>query len=147
VISYFEIAICLFIKAYILINYYSLKQNSNTAQAVQNSNLTSSANPNSRLMQFNRLATERKTVHVMSSNINKDLQNKRDKLLNSYNQPHLTGAGGAATSSGVGNLNSNTLTHQSYVPGQSTLDYTMNSRSNTNTGSFLQKLSSKFSRR
>lgn len=96
-------------------------------------------------MQFNRLATERKTVHVMSSNINKEIQNKRDKqLLNSYNQSTLASqASGAYT----GTLNSNTLTHQSYVPGQSTLDYTMNTRSNTNAGSFLQKLSSKFSRR
>lgn len=87
----------------------------------------------------------------MSANINKDLQNKRDKqVLNSYNQANAqASAGGGAVALGPNNtLNSNTLSHQSYLPGQSTLDYTMTTgRNHTNAGSFLQKLSSKFSRR
>lgn len=108
----------------------------NNASALTTTNTSGTNSPaanNSRLNQFNRLATERKTVHVMG--LGKEAPFKRDKQM--MNQS------GAAGFSG----NSNTLSHQSYVPGQSTLDYTMNTRSNTNAGSFLQKLSSKFTRR
>ncbi|RNA16943.1 hypothetical protein BpHYR1_024579, partial [Brachionus plicatilis] len=105
-----------------------------TATSAQNpaATVANSINSNNaRLNQFNRLATERKTVHVMG--LGRDNQMKRG------DKPMAVAAGYAG--------NSNTLSHQSYVPGQSTLDYTMNTRSNTSHGSFLQKLSSKFTRR
>jgi hypothetical protein len=91
-------------------------------------------------LNFNRLAAERKTVHVM--NMNKDL-NKRDKQLLSGNiVPNLA----------TNHNNFNAITGGMHLNGpSSTLDGHNsggNSRSQTNTnGSFLQKLSSKFTRR
>jgi hypothetical protein len=91
-------------------------------------------------LNFNRLAAERKTVHVM--NMNKDLH-KRDKQLLSGNiVPNLA----------TNHNNFNAITGGMHLNGpSSTLDGHNsggNSRSQTNTnGSFLQKLSSKFTRR
>ena len=105
---------------------------------------------------FNRLATERKTVHVMGSNLNKDLP-KRDKVLASYNHTSLataTGGGGGMNPGATGTLSGTTglQSHNAYYNnssmGPSTLDYNMSTgRSHTNGASFLQKLSSKFTRR
>lgn len=119
-----------------------------------NNNNINSANTNTALpghrLQFNRLAAERKTVHVMNANINKDVTKRDRQILASYNQAAASAAGGAGaggTLSGVGTNLTNVYPHN-YQAGQSTLDYNMTTgRSHTNAGSFLQKLSSKFSRR
>jgi hypothetical protein len=105
-------------------------------------------------LQFNRLATERKTVHVMNSNLNKDLK-QRQQLLNNFNNNNhqsaaYTSIGTAGMPSGIlnGVSNANTLQNYNDLGGnQSSLDYTLSGRSHTNASSFLQKLSSKFIRR
>ena len=112
-------------------------------------------------LQFNRLANERKTVHVMSANINKNVTKGDRQILASYNhaaagagaQAAGQGASGANTlAGGVGtNLTNMNFQHQHYLNStdrQATLDYNMTTgRSHTNASSFLAKLSSKFSRR
>lgn len=108
----------------------------------------SSTSTNGNRLLFNRLATERKTVHVMNSNL-KDVSKRDRQILASYNQ---TGATGTMTNGATGTLTSNNATnlHNNYagMGNPSTLDYNMTTgRSHTNASSFLQKLSSKFTRR
>lgn len=140
-------------------NASSLNQtttSTNASPSVNNANQSSIVNNR---LQFNRLATERKTVHVMNANLNKDVSKRDRQILASYNHAAAaaasgTGANSASTAAGGGgaaqctNLK-NALHHQHYLnSGQGTLDYNMLSgRSHTNAGSFLQKLSSKFTRR
>ena len=138
----------------------SMSQASNSGVNTPNSppqsaitNGSSAANSSNRLL-FNRLATERKTVHVMNSNI-KEVSKRDRQILASYNNSG-TGTSGTGTltnggGAGVGTLTSNNASnlHQTYAMGNpSTLDYNMTTgRSHTNASSFLQKLSSKFTRR
>ena len=139
------------------INASNLNQttsSNNASPSLNHANQSSIANNR---LQFNRLATERKTVHVMNANLNKDVSKRDRQILASYNHAAAaaasgTGANSASTAAGGAaqctNLK-NSLHHQHYLnSGQGTLDYNMLSgRSHTNAGSFLQKLSSKFTRR
>ena len=131
-------------------NNNSLTNSSNNYNASSQPQAT--AGTASNRLQFNRLAQERKTVHVMNSGLSKDLKH-RQQLLNNFNN-----GGGGAGAGGIGHLhhqslayggaNSNTLqNYTEYGGNQSSLDYTLSGRSQTNTSSFLQKLSSKFIRR
>jgi hypothetical protein len=138
---------------------------SNNNTSVDKNASTAASSGSSNRLQFNRLANERKTVHVMSANINKDVTKRDRQILASYNHA-AAGAGGAASPNnnggttgantlanhGVGtNLTNMNFQHQHYLNNndrQATLDYNMTTgRSHTNASSFLQKLSSKFSRR
>jgi hypothetical protein len=107
----------------------------------------------------------------MSANINKDVTKRDRQILASYNNSAggqgtnggvSSGGGSSASPSKVGgantltradgtNLTNMNFQHQHYLNSnerQGTLDYNMTTgRSHTNAGSFLQKLSSKFSRR
>ena len=111
----------------------------------------SSASSNSNRLLFNRLATERKTVHVMSANLNKDVSKRDRQILASYN--HATAnsstAGTGAAAAAATNLTNNNY-QNNFLNNQSTLDYNgmmTTGRSQTNASTFLQKLSSKFTRR
>ena len=131
----------------------SINTNGSTSTSTTNNN-------NGNRLLFNRLANERKTVHVFNSNI-KDLAKRDRQLLSSYN--HATGAttntgtltngtngGGASNTGTLTSNNAATNLHNNYtgMGNPSTLDYNMTTgRSHTNTSSFLQKLSSKFTRR
>ena len=125
--------------------------NSPPQSAITNSSLVGN---NSNRLLFNRLATERKTVHVMNSNL-KEVSKRDRQMLASYNNSGTgTGTSGTGTltnGGGAGTLTSNNASnlHQTYAMGNpSTLDYNMTTgRSHTNASSFLQKLSSKFTRR
>jgi hypothetical protein len=117
---------------------------------------SSGANTNNRLL-FNRLATERKTEHVMSANLNKDVSKRDRQILASYNNA----AAGASPGSASGHANTNAAANTNltsvyqqnnnqYLNNQSTLEYSgmmTTGRSQTNASTFLQKLSSKFTRR
>ena len=135
-------------------NNTSMDKNAGTASAAVSGNR----------LQFNRLANERKTVHIMSANANKDVTKRDRQILASYN--HAAAAGGdvgaANNTTGTGantlanhgvgtNLTNLNFQHQHYLNSndrQATLDYNMTTgRSHTNASSFLQKLSSKFTRR
>lgn len=128
-------------------------------------NQPGSSSSNSNRLQFNRLATERKTVHVMNSNLNKDIMSgkRQQQMLGQFNsnnnhQHHqsaayapsnATGAGHTLNGSATHHNNANTLHNYNDLGGlgnQSSLDYTMSGRGQ-NASSFLQKLSSKFIRR
>ena len=133
-----------------------------TAQPASNQqSSTSNNNNNNSRLQFNRLATERKTVHVMNANINKDITKRDRQILASYNNqggmnPHQQAANGTNLTNALNYPNQHYLNSAAGGGGggsgmghhQNTLDYNMTTgRSHTNAGSFLQKLSSKFSRR
>lgn len=114
---------------------------------------TSSAMANSvnNRLQFNRLAAERKTVHVMNANLNKDLSKRDRQIIASYNNSAQGQAGVGSTTGAAATTNlTNAQNYQNnYLNNQSTNEYNgMNSgRSHTNASTFLQKLSSKFTRR
>ena len=152
---------------YVANNNTSINTSSNQ-QAAAAAAAAAAAGTSTRL-QFNRLASERKTVHVMNANL-KDVTKRDRQMLASYNHGGAAGAasgaaGGAAAGGGGGgghhhqlagatgtNLasypNQNYLNSAGGVMAGHQLDYNMTTgRSHTNTGSFLQKLSSKFSRR
>ncbi len=120
---------------------------------------STTSNNNNRLL-FNRLANERKTVHVMSANLNKDVSKRDRQLINSYNHAAAAANGGApGGTAGASGLNTTTGTtnltnahnyQNNFLNNQSTLDYNgmmATGRSHTNASTFLQKLSSKFTRR
>jgi hypothetical protein len=132
----------------------------NNSMVAQNSPNVAVASTNiaaNNRLQFNRLATERKTVHVMNANINKDITKRDRQILASYNQSG--GPNGPNSQQTNTNLTNQAQLHNyqnqhylnntaSAIQGGNTLDYNMTTgRSHTNAGSFLQKLSSKFSRR
>lgn len=114
-------------------------------QTTTSTNATGINGSNNRL-QFNRLAAERKTVHVMNANLNKDVSKRDRQILASYN--NNSGAGTVGLTAG-GNANTNLTNAQNYQNNYSGNEYGMMStgRSQTNASSFLQKLSSKFTRR
>ena len=126
-----------------------LTTTTNTSVTVPSQQLQQTATNSNRLL-FNRLATERKTVHVMGSNLNKDLPKRDRQMLSSYNHATANTAGGMNPGA-TGTLGGTNTLQQNYFNntnmGPSTLDYNSTGRSHTNGGSFLQKLSSKFTRR
>ncbi len=111
------------------------------------STYASGTNGSNNRLQFNRLAAERKTVHVMNANLNKDVSKRDRQILASYNN-NGSGTGTVGSTSG-GNANTNLTNAQNYQNNYSGNEYGMMStgRSQTNASSFLQKLSSKFTRR
>ena len=130
---------------------------STTATTTTNATTAAAANNNTNAannrLQFNRLATERKTVHGMTpfANKNEPAKQRDRQMLTTFNNAtggaaignvNSAGVGGSGVG-GVGSYNAN-----AGVGGanQSSLDYNMTTGRN-NAGSFLQKLSSKFSRR
>lgn len=123
----------------------------NATTTSNNSTAASSAGGANRLA-FNRLAHERKTVHVMN---NKDIS-KRDRQLfaaaGMSSNLAATHNNYSAIASGINhnNLNgpSSTLDSHSSSGAGGGRNQTNNINNNSNTsGSFLQKLSSKFTRR
>ncbi len=112
--------------------------------------VTSSQVPNAsnNRLQFNRLAAERKTVHVMNANLKNVSKNDR-QILASYNN---SGAGVGSTNGATATTNlTNVQNYQNnYLNNSSANDYNgmfTTGRSQTNATTFLQKLSSKFTRR
>ncbi len=112
---------------------------------------TAAANSVNNRLQFNRLAAERKTVHVMNANLNKDLSKRDRQIVASYNNaPGAAGVGLTGGAAATTNLTNAQNYQNNYLNNQSTNEYNgmMNSgRSHTNASTFLQKLSSKFTRR
>ena len=112
-------------------------------------NTTNNASGSNNRLQFNRLAAERKTVHVMNANLNKDVSKRDRQILASYNNNNAGGGAGTVGSTSGGNANTNLTNAQNYQNNYAGNEYGMMStgRSQTNASSFLQKLSSKFTRR
>ncbi len=107
-----------------------------------NSSSNTAASNNNNRLNFNRLAAERKTVHVM--NINKDT-NKRERQLLGGITPNLS-----SNHNNYSALTGTIHTHHNINGPSSTLNSHNGggNRNQTNqSGSFLQKLSSKFTRR
>ena len=123
-----------------------------TASTYQPGTSTNAANGANNRLQFNRLAAERKTVHVMNANLNKDVSKRDRQILASYNNsgPGSAGVGSTAGAAATTNLTNAQNYQNNYLNNQSNNEYNgmMNSgRSHTNASTFLQKLSSKFTRR
>lgn len=124
---------------------------SSTYAPATNANaMPNQSNTNNRL-QFNRLAAERKTVHVMNANLKNVSKNDR-QILASYNNSATTASGVGSTSGATATTNlTNAQNYQNnYLNNQSGNEYNgmlTTGRSQTNTSTFLQKLSSKFTRR
>ena len=127
--------------------------NSNIPTATPSTTNPVASTSTSNRLQFNRMAAERKTVHVMSDGLNKDLTKRNRPMLTTNAAGNVTShtVGGAMGGAGASGNNQQQYFNQSGYGGgggQSTLDYNMTTgRSSTNASSFLQKLSSKFSRR
>jgi len=105
-------------------------------------------NPSNRL-QFNRLAAERKTVHVMNANLKNVSKNDR-QILASYNNNSGTGVGSTNGAAATTNLTNVQNYQNNYLNNSVANDYNgmlTSGRSQTNATTFLQKLSSKFTRR
>lgn len=151
-------------------NAMTALQQQQQQQSPQTVSSAASAAPTNRL-QFNRLATERKTVHVMNNNMAGALSgasqaNKsaaagggvKPQMLASYNAAAAAQATNNTNTLGTStfntyhhhhtfhNFNQPTTNMPGQNGGQNTLDYSTTGRANA-AGSFLQKLSSKFSRR
>ena len=123
-------------------NFSTTANNNNNNSNINNSNNSSST---TNRLNFNRLANERKTVHVMN---NKDITKHNKQLYTAAGiHSNLASNNYSAVASGINhqhNLNGPSSTLDSHSSGGGVGI----GRNQTNaTGSFLQKLSSKFTRR
>jgi hypothetical protein len=112
-----------------------------TTTTSTNNNNTASATSNR--LNFNRLANERKTVHVMN---NKDMT-KNSKYSAAGMQPNLASNNYSAIASGINNQHNNLNGPSSTLDSHSSGGGGIGRNQTNATGSFLQKLSSKFTRR